>query len=105
MSEKSESLESARIAKIEALRERGIDPYPVKFEPTARVRDLHERFDHIEAGSETGEQVTVAGRLMLKRGHGKLVFGVLRDDGSDIQLFCQADQLGPDDFAQFEDFD
>ncbi|MHB8513082.1 MAG: lysine--tRNA ligase [Actinomycetota bacterium] len=105
MSDRLDEFERARLAKIEAMRERGIDPYPVSFEPSAHVQELHERFDGLQAGEETDEQARVAGRLILKRGHGKLSFGVIREDGSDIQLFCQADRLGADGYDLFEDLD
>ncbi|HVL32850.1 MAG TPA: lysine--tRNA ligase, partial [Actinomycetota bacterium] len=55
--------------------------------------------------AETGARVTVAGRLVLRRGHGKLGFAVVRDVTGDIQLMCAVDRLGPDAFAAFEDLD
>ncbi|HEX9697687.1 MAG TPA: lysine--tRNA ligase [Actinomycetota bacterium] len=105
MSERYDEFERQRLAKIDALREAGIDPYPVTFDPSARAHELHERFGHLDAGAETGERVRIAGRIVFKRGHGKLSFAMIRDAGSDIQLFCQADRLGDDGYARFEDLD
>ena len=105
MSDRYDEFERQRLAKINALRDAGIDPYPVNFSPSARAHELHERFGHLDAGEETGERVRIAGRLVLHRVHGKLSFGVVRDGGSDIQLFCQADRLGTDGYERFKDLD
>ncbi|MBV8980815.1 MAG: lysine--tRNA ligase [Acidimicrobiia bacterium] len=64
---------------------------PYRFEPTATAAELHERFDEaLDAGAETDDTVTVAGRLMLRRVQGKLAFGQLQDSTGRIQLFCPA---------------
>ncbi|HEX7096539.1 MAG TPA: lysine--tRNA ligase [Acidimicrobiales bacterium] len=63
---------------------------PYRFEPTATAVDVASRWGDIEAGAETGVEVTVAGRLMLKRHQGKLAFGVLQDSTGRIQLFAAA---------------
>jgi lysyl-tRNA synthetase class 2 len=64
------------------------DALPYRFQPDSRVADLIERFGSLEPGSETGETVTVAGRLMLRRVQGKLAFGTLQDQTGRIQLFA-----------------
>ena len=61
---------------------------PYRFEPgvdTARVLDDH---GALVAGEESGVDVTVAGRLMLRRLQGRLAFGVLQDSSGRIQLFA-----------------
>jgi lysyl-tRNA synthetase class 2 len=63
---------------------------PYRFEPTASAAELQARFGDLEPGTETGEVVTVAGRLMLRRVQGKLAFGTLQDGSGRIQLFGQA---------------
>ncbi len=63
---------------------------PYRFEPTATSADIRTTHDGIEAGDETGQQVTIAGRLMLRRVQGKLAFGTLQDSGGRIQLFAPA---------------
>jgi len=63
---------------------------PYRFEPTATAAELQEKFDSLDAGAETDETVTVAGRLMLRRVQGKLAFGQLQDSTGRIQLFCPA---------------
>ncbi len=75
------------------------DRVPYRFEPTANSAEIRLDFDSIEDGTETGKQVTVAGRLMLRRVQGKLAFGTLQDSGGRIQLFAPA-KVTPD-FERF----
>jgi lysyl-tRNA synthetase class 2 len=63
---------------------------PYRYDPDATAAVLAEQYGHLEAGDETGTEVTVAGRLMLRRGQGKLVFGQLADSTGRIQLFAPA---------------
>jgi lysyl-tRNA synthetase class 2 len=76
---------------------------PYRFEPTATAAQLHERFDSLDAGAETDETVTVAGRLMLRRVQGKLAFGQLQDSTGRVQLFCPAQVT--ERFDEFADLD
>ena len=100
-----DDLERQRLEKVERARASGVDPYPVKYERTATAGELHQAYDVIDAGADAGARAAVAGRLMLKRGHGKLAFGVLRDGSGEIQLMLQADVLGPEGMSGFEDLD
>lgn len=61
---------------------------PYRVEPDARAGELQARYAGIEAGEETGEVVTVAGRVMLRRDQGRLAFADLRDSSGSIQLFA-----------------
>jgi lysyl-tRNA synthetase, class II len=64
---------------------------PYRFRPTGSIAMLRAAHEGLEAGVETGVEVTVAGRLMLRRGQGKVAFGQLTDWTGTIQLFCGAD--------------
>ena len=75
------------------------DGIPYRFEPTANAAGLHAAHGDLEPGAETGIEVTVAGRLMLRRDQGKLFFGVLQDATGRIQLF--APQKTTPDFDGF----
>ncbi|MBW8827575.1 MAG: lysine--tRNA ligase [Acidobacteria bacterium] len=63
---------------------------PYRYEPTATAGGLQAEHGGLEPGTETGERVTVAGRLMLRRVQGKLAFGTLQDSTGRIQLFARA---------------
>jgi lysyl-tRNA synthetase class 2 len=72
---------------------------PYRYEPTASAADLQAKYPELEPGTETGDVVTVAGRLMLRRVQGKLAFGTLQDGSGRIQLFATA--AGTPDFEGF----
>ncbi|MFF1714132.1 bifunctional lysylphosphatidylglycerol synthetase/lysine--tRNA ligase LysX [Streptomyces sp. NPDC058268] len=77
-----------RHRKLERLRADGVDPYPVGLPP--RTHTLAEVTPAL-----TGEEVTVAGRVMLVRDFGGVVFAVLRDWSGDRQLALTRDRSGP----------
>ncbi|MDP8931577.1 MAG: lysine--tRNA ligase [Actinomycetota bacterium] len=87
------------------MRARGEDPYPVRFVPTHALTEVRDAWSHLPPGSQTGESVTVAGRLTTKRGHGKLHFAVVREAGVDLQLFCELATLGEEGLAFFDELD
>ena len=94
-----------RLEKLERLRVRGIDPYPVGYERDHPVGAVRERFPALPPDTLTGEPVRVAGRLMLVRRHGGLIFGTLSDQSGTIQLLAARDELGPEAFADVEQLD
>ena len=74
-------------------------PIPYRFSDTTSTREVIERFGQLAPGEESGVRLAVAGRLMRRRGQGKVVFGELRDWSGAIQLFAQAGLT--EDFARF----
>ena len=97
-------LTAARLAKVEALRAGGVDPYPVLFSPTATAAGLHEAHSALAAGEGSGVRVAVAGRLMTLRRLGGLAFGVVLDGSGRIQLYADEALLG-DRLGAFTDLD
>ena len=83
-----------RLAKLDAMRERGVEPYPVRFDRDHTAAELHERFADLGPGADSGERVSVAGRVVALRRHGGLDFADLRDETAKIQLIATRDQLG-----------
>jgi len=63
---------------------------PYRFQRTSSAGELHQRHAALEPGTETGDVVSVAGRLMLRRVQGKVAFGTLADSSGRIQLFARA---------------
>lgn len=63
---------------------------PYTYEVTATAAELAERHQGLEPGSLTGEQVSIAGRLMLRRVQGKLAFGTMADSTGRVQVFAPA---------------
>ena len=59
-----------RLAKVEAMRAAGAEPYPVRFDRTHTAAEVIEHWDHLETGAETDDTVRVAGRILLLRRQG-----------------------------------
>jgi lysyl-tRNA synthetase, class II len=83
-----------RRAKLERLREEGIEPYPHGFPDRTEIAAVRESHDGIEPGEETSDRYRVAGRLTAKRGHGKSAFLDLKDGTGQIQVQARVDELG-----------
>ena len=79
--------------------------YPYRFERSHLAAEVHEQYPGLEPGAATGETVTVAGRVMLLRSFGKLVFATLQDGSGRIQLFVDRSSLDEDTFAGFTSVD
>jgi lysyl-tRNA synthetase class 2 len=92
------------MAKLEALRNAGIEPFKISFDRTHDIGDLLTKHVEIAADESTGEKVRVAGRVMSLRRLGKLAFADLQDATGKIQLFAQAETLGKA-IQDFEDLD
>ena len=93
-----------RRAKLDRIRARGIDPYPVTFPRTHTlaevVAEIAARGGELPPDTNTGLQVSVTGRVILKRDHGKLGFATLRDATGDLQVMVDVAAVGQeaDDF-------
>jgi lysyl-tRNA synthetase class 2 len=88
-----------RRAKLERLREAGIDPYPHAFPGVVPVADIRAAHEGIEAGEELpGAKYRVAGRLTQRRGMGGAAFIDLVDRSGRLQLHATRDTLGDESF-------
>jgi lysyl-tRNA synthetase class 2 len=94
-----------RLAQLETLRAEGVTPYPYRFDRTHTVAEVRAGWGHLEPGVETDDAVAVAGRIMLLRDSGKLVFATIRDRSGDIQLFVSKAVVGDDAFAAIKRLD
>jgi lysyl-tRNA synthetase class 2 len=78
--------------------------YPYRFERTHTLEAVRAAWDdQLDAGDSTEEVVRVAGRAMLVRGQGKLIFVTLRDGTGELQLFVSQGDLGPPEFERFRE--
>ena len=94
-----------RRAKLERLREQGLDPFPHEFDgvtPIERVRTAH---DDLESGEETDAAYRIAGRLSARRGHGGAAFLDLVDRSGKLQVHAQRDLLGERSFDTLTSLD
>jgi lysyl-tRNA synthetase class 2 len=88
-----------RLAKLEALRQRGIAPYAYRYAVTHHTTSARVAFEAAESASTLGEGgygevVRIGGRLLSLRSHGKTVFADVGDRAGRIQLYFRANDLG-----------
>ena len=100
MSEKIQELRQTRIQKLNALKQQGVDPYPVSTGRTHAIAKAIEQFGRI---SENKDQITLAGRIKSIRTHGKLTFGNVEDGSGSLQFLLRDDVLGEKNFQDFND--
>ena len=91
-----------RMDKMEALREKGVNPFGQRFERTHSAQDV---LDNAEALIASGEEVVVAGRLMAKRGQGKAGFANVQDLSGRVQIYSRLDVAGEDSHGLFKKAD
>ncbi|MGI9644202.1 MAG: lysine--tRNA ligase [Ilumatobacteraceae bacterium] len=87
-----------RLAQVQALRAGGTEPYPYRFDRTHTLAELREGWGHLEPGIETEDAAAAAGRVMLKRDSGKLIFATIRDRSGEVQLFISKAVVGDEAF-------
>lgn len=82
-----------RLADRAAMYAAGRNPYPEHSDVENYVADIEADYADLEAGADTTDVVKIGGRVVAKRGQGKIVFIVLRDPTGDIQLFCRINDM------------
>ncbi|MZJ68588.1 lysine--tRNA ligase [Collinsella aerofaciens] len=84
---------ATRLAKRAALFEAGQNPYPEHSELEDYVADIETKYADLADGEDTEDVVKIAGRVVAKRGQGKIMFIVVRDATAEIQLFCRINDM------------
>ncbi|MBR1617083.1 lysine--tRNA ligase, partial [bacterium] len=90
-SSSSQSIREGRIQKLTDLVDMGVNPYPYTFDKTANANTLQEKYKDLEAGVETEDKYSVAGRVMAIRNSG--MFIDLADSTGKIQIFSHKQNL------------
>ena len=85
----------------------GIDPFGGKFERTNDAKELHDLYEEFskEELAEKDISVTIAGRVMTKRGKGKVGFTHIQDATDQIQLYVRKDDIGEEAYEIFKSVD
>ena len=108
MSEKNQAQQPAqdenemfevRREKMQAFADMGVAPYGHRYVVDHHAGEIKEQFAGLE-GEDEGDEVSIAGRLMAIRGHGKASFATLRDASGDIQVYFKLDVLGEEKYKQ-----
>lgn len=93
-----------RRQKMQELRDEGIDPFGHRFERDAMNADLHEKYGDMtkEELNDSGITATIAGRMVGKRGKGKVGFADLQDRTGKMQLYIRKDVVGEEQYHIFK---
>lgn len=95
-----EEIREERIKKLNLLKERGINPYPAKSNRTHTIREVTAQFEQLVG---TGATVTLAGRVMIVRGQGAILFADFRDGTDRLQAVLKEDNIEAEHFQLFKD--
>jgi lysyl-tRNA synthetase class 2 len=94
-------LRQIRIDKLNDLIKAGRDPYKIsKYEVTSYSKDIKDNYEEME-----GKFVSIAGRIMSKRGQGKVGFYDIQDHLGRIQMFAKLDTLGEEEYNWLKTYD
>ncbi|MEE9552897.1 MAG: lysine--tRNA ligase [candidate division Zixibacteria bacterium] len=85
---------------LDKLRELSINPFPYRYERTHSAEEILSDFDSLAE-----KEVSAAGRIMSRRGHGKTIFAHIQDKTGRIQIYVRRDDLGQEIFDQFSYYD
>jgi lysyl-tRNA synthetase class 2 len=97
-------LEAARLEKLRRIEALGLDPWGARFDDHQPIRSV--RSSNVAEGEgESGPRVRIAGRIMLRRGQGKVNFLQVRDWTDQIQVFIGKNQVGESGWALAAEFD
>lgn len=104
MAEEINEQMQVRRAKLQTFRDQGVDPFGGKFERTHTTEALTEEYDSFskEELAEKTDQVTIAGRMMTKRGKGKAGFAHVQDLSGQLQIYVRKDMVGDDVYETFK---
>nr|WP_240377860.1 lysine--tRNA ligase [Bacillus piscicola] len=97
-----------RREKMQALLEQGVDPFGQKFERTHTASSMTDEFDSYskeELEEQEGKQISIAGRVMTKRGKGKAGFAHIQDLSGQVQVYVRKDQVGEEAYELFQNTD
>lgn len=96
---------ATRLGKRAAMLEAGQNPYPEHTELDTYVTDIESKYAGLADGEDTEDVVKIAGRVVAKRGQGKIMFIVVRDPTAEIQLFCRINEMGEDAWSTLKALD
>lgn len=94
-----------RVRKLNEIRERGINPFPHKFDVTKKSAAIKKEHENLAPESQTEVIESVAGRIMLLRNMGKAAFITLKDGEGTIQVYLRSDDVGKEEYKLIKKLD
>ncbi len=101
---REEEITKERLRKIEGLKKQGINPYPYSYKQENHAGELQEKYKKIKNGKTIKDRVRVAGRVMIIRDIGQLIFVDLLDDSGKIQVQLQNKETPEKEINFFKKF-
>ncbi|MEE3704116.1 lysine--tRNA ligase [Campylobacter sp. CX2-8023-23] len=99
-------LEQTRLAKADELRQMGVAPYPHFLKREFSIANFKSEFNYIkdlpDGDKKATKEVTIAGRIKLKRVAGKSTFANIEDESGNIQIYYSLASIGEDSYAKFK---
>ena len=95
-----------RLLNLKEIINMGVEPFPYKYEVTHKAKDILEKYGNIAIGEKVAEViVSIAGRIITSREHGKSAFANIKDMTSKIQIYIKQDEVGEKNYDLFKKFD
>jgi lysyl-tRNA synthetase, class II len=101
---REEQITGERLRKLNELKEKGINPYPAKFEVKDFSYEIKEKYAGLKENERTIDKAKIAGRIMTIRDLGKLIFCTLQDSRGKIQIILQKEETHSEDFELFRKY-
>ncbi|MFH1362435.1 MAG: amino acid--tRNA ligase-related protein, partial [bacterium] len=98
MSEELSELLKVRREKLDEIRAAGINPFPYTYDKSHTAAEILAEY-------KENDEVSIAGRIMTKRGHGKASFANIQDETGRIQIYCRQDVIGEEKYAIYKKLD
>src|SRR3989304_6000229 len=95
-----EETKNERLKKLELLKEKGVNPYPVFVKKSSDIAEILGDFEKL---SEKNKSLNIVGRIMAVRAHGGSIFFDINDGTGKIQAYIKKDEIGEENFSLFGD--
>lgn len=95
-----EEIRNERLKKLELLKEKEINPFPVSVKKSSDISEVLRNFENL---SEKNKNLNIVGRIMAVRAHGGSIFFDINDGTGKIQAYIKKDELGEENFSLFAD--
>ncbi|MFC1771716.1 lysine--tRNA ligase, partial [Candidatus Margulisiibacteriota bacterium] len=87
-----------RMEKMNELKAQKIEPFAYNYDKNTDIKTIHDKYGHFEIDQVSDESLSIAGRIMAKRGHGKATFGNVSDETGSIQYYANVNQLKEENY-------
>jgi len=101
---RQDQIVNERKRKLEELEKKGINPYPHKFDVKDYSNEIKEKYKGLKNNQKSKDKVRVAGRVMIIRNLGKLIFSTIQDSQGRLQIILQKGETKKEDFELFKKY-